>query len=69
MIISFSVYIVEIICQKLHMQIYTLKKHQKIRTIGIFQKFLTEEMHCSQWRINILNNTTQFSEDMREIYI
>ena len=26
-------------------------------------------MHCSQWRINILNNTTQFSEDMREIYI
>ena len=26
-------------------------------------------MHCSQWRINILNDTTQFSEDMREIYI
>ena len=26
-------------------------------------------MHCSQRRINILNDTTQFSEDMREIYI
>ena len=25
-------------------------------------------MHCSQWRINILNDTTKFSEDMREIY-
>ena len=32
----------------------TLKKHQKIRTIAIFQKFLTQEMHCSQWRINNL---------------
>ena len=39
----------------------TPKKHQKIRTFAIFQKF--------QWRINILNDSSQFSEDIMEIYI
>ena len=54
---------------KVFAMVYTLKKHQKIQTIAIFQKFLTQQKHWSQWRTNILNDTTQFSEDMREIYI
>ena len=26
-------------------------------------------MYCAQWRINILNHSSQFSEDFMEIYI
>ena len=33
------------------------------------QEILTLEKHWSQWRINILNDSTQFREDLKEIYI
>ena len=46
-----------------------LKKHKKIETIAIFETFLTQEKYCTQWRINNLNDTTQFSEDIMEIYM
>ena len=50
----------------------TLKEHQMVLTIAIFQKFLIS-MEVYEISIffpeNYLNDTAQFSEDMREIYI
>ena len=62
-----SVYyqVLPLFCQYYYSLLLTLQKHQKIQTFAIFQR----KAFVLNGETYILNNTTQFREDLKEIYV